>query len=338
MQDTTVTGAAPRLDAAAITVFERALLRGGIDRGRPEQDRQDLGPEEFAQACELLLRLRLLRPQPQRPDVLVPISPELAAAGMVAPLEEAIAQAEAQVRTIREEFDALMPRYRSSRRHPARWEAVEVLPDPVGAAAVLADAAANCRGEVLAVCDGGGPAAGPLGATRTALAVLARGGRLRTLCRAATQGGRAQREDVRTLVAAGAEYRTLPELPDAATVIDRSTAFLVRRGPDGCTTTVLVRDADTVAYLCQTLDLLWAAGSPYPGPAGPAPARSGAGLHRAVVRMLAEGAKDEVIARRLGVSLRTCRRHIAEILDGVGAESRFQGGVLAERAGLTGPG
>ncbi len=51
--------------------------------------------------------------------------------------------------------------------------------------------------------------------------------------------------------------------------------------------------------------------------------------------MLAEGAKDEVIARRLGVSLRTCRRHIAEILETLQADSRFQAGVLAERAGLT---
>ncbi|MCZ0982437.1 hypothetical protein O1L60_35735 [Streptomyces diastatochromogenes] len=53
--------------------------------------------------------------------------------------------------------------------------------------------------------------------------------------------------------------------------------------------------------------------------------------------LLAEGAKDEVIARRMGMSLRTCRRHIADLLEELGAESRFQGGVLAERAGLTCP-
>jgi hypothetical protein len=35
------------------------------------------------------------------------------------------------------------------------------------------------------------------------------------------------------------------------------------------------------------------------------------------------------------MSLRTCRRHIAEALLALGAESRFQGGVLAERNGLT---
>ncbi|KOG32387.1 hypothetical protein ADK34_09305 [Streptomyces viridochromogenes] len=52
--------------------------------------------------------------------------------------------------------------------------------------------------------------------------------------------------------------------------------------------------------------------------------------------LLAQGAKDEVIARRLGMSLRTCRRHIAELLEELGAESRFQGGALAERAGSPG--
>lgn len=50
--------------------------------------------------------------------------------------------------------------------------------------------------------------------------------------------------------------------------------------------------------------------------------------------MLAAGAKDETIARELGVSLRTCRRHIAEMMRMTGAGSRFQAGVLATQLGL----
>ncbi|MCX4743968.1 helix-turn-helix transcriptional regulator [Kitasatospora sp. NBC_01287] len=52
-------------------------------------------------------------------------------------------------------------------------------------------------------------------------------------------------------------------------------------------------------------------------------------LKHRIVQLLAEGAKDEAVARRLGISLRTCRRHIAEILDQLGASSRFQAGVRA---------
>ncbi|MBZ4323431.1 hypothetical protein [Streptomyces huiliensis] len=48
---------------------------------------------------------------------------------------------------------------------------------------------------------------------------------------------------------------------------------------------------------------------------------------------LSAGYKDEVVAKRLGTALRTCREHIAEIFDDVGAQSGFQAGWSArERA------
>ncbi|OIJ27740.1 helix-turn-helix transcriptional regulator [Nocardioides luteus] len=48
---------------------------------------------------------------------------------------------------------------------------------------------------------------------------------------------------------------------------------------------------------------------------------------------LASGAQDEQIARRLGVSLRTVRRRVAELLEELGASSRFEAGVEAARRG-----
>jgi DNA-binding NarL/FixJ family response regulator len=51
---------------------------------------------------------------------------------------------------------------------------------------------------------------------------------------------------------------------------------------------------------------------------------------------MAGGAKDELIARRLGISLRTCRRYIADLTKDLGAQSRFQAGVLAAQRGLLG--
>jgi hypothetical protein len=57
---------------------------------------------------------------------------------------------------------------------------------------------------------------------------------------------------------------------------------------------------------------------------------------RAVLEHLQAGEKDEVIARALGVSLRTCRKHIAELFVAAGAVSRFQAGARFGRAGLLG--
>jgi DNA-binding NarL/FixJ family response regulator len=54
---------------------------------------------------------------------------------------------------------------------------------------------------------------------------------------------------------------------------------------------------------------------------------------RQILRMLAEGLTDEMISRRIGVSVRTVRRTIAELSERLKAGSRFQAGVLAQRAG-----
>jgi DNA-binding NarL/FixJ family response regulator len=48
---------------------------------------------------------------------------------------------------------------------------------------------------------------------------------------------------------------------------------------------------------------------------------------------LAGGAKDEQIARALGMSVRTVRRRVADLMDELGADSRFQAGVEAVRRG-----
>ncbi|MEU9130595.1 helix-turn-helix transcriptional regulator, partial [Kitasatospora sp. NPDC048540] len=45
-----------------------------------------------------------------------------------------------------------------------------------------------------------------------------------------------------------------------------------------------------------------------------------------IMELLAAGLKDESIARRLGMSLRTTRRHIADIMEELDAASRFQAG------------
>ena len=46
------------------------------------------------------------------------------------------------------------------------------------------------------------------------------------------------------------------------------------------------------------------------------------------------GAKDEQIARTMGISLRTVRRRIASLLAELGVDSRFQAGMEAVRRGL----
>ncbi|MFF7654485.1 LuxR C-terminal-related transcriptional regulator [Streptomyces sp. NPDC007983] len=55
---------------------------------------------------------------------------------------------------------------------------------------------------------------------------------------------------------------------------------------------------------------------------------------REVLTLMAEGYKDDAAARKLGLSVRTYRRYVADIMRDLNVESRFQAGVRAVRAGL----
>ncbi|MFJ4283619.1 TrmB family transcriptional regulator sugar-binding domain-containing protein [Streptomyces massasporeus] len=60
-------------------------------------------------------------------------------------------------------------------------------------------------------------------------------------------------------------------------------------------------------------------------------------LARQILGALWAGVTDEVAARDLAVSVRTYRRHVAEIMALLGANSRFQAGVRAVELGLLPP-
>jgi hypothetical protein len=49
--------------------------------------------------------------------------------------------------------------------------------------------------------------------------------------------------------------------------------------------------------------------------------------------LLATAVKDEISARQMGVSLRTYRRYVAELLARLGAANRFQAAIVAKQRG-----
>lgn len=53
-----------------------------------------------------------------------------------------------------------------------------------------------------------------------------------------------------------------------------------------------------------------------------------------ILRALSDGHTDETAARHLGLSLRTYRRRVAELMGALGATSRFQAGARAQELGL----
>jgi len=144
-----------------------------------------------------------------------------------------------------------------------------------------------------------------------------------------SRAGFASRATAKRLLADGAQIRTLSQIPRAAVVFD-DTLAVVFDAPDDWGQPVArgVRDRHVVRFLIDLFDQLWADATPF---TGAEPGYEGVvdDLQRSVARLMAQGLTDEVVARRLGVSVRTCRRHIATLLQNLESVSRFQAGVRA---------
>ncbi|MEV4613591.1 helix-turn-helix transcriptional regulator [Kitasatospora sp. NPDC049258] len=235
---------------------------------------------------------------------------------------------------IQADFAALREYYRD--RSGAAAHEVELIPGLPEVRAALNRASAECREEMPTSQPGGNRAPEVLeDALERDAATLARGVRMRTLYHHTARFNAPSQAYVAVASALGAEYRTAHDLFGRLIVFDRELAFIPeRRGTWGA---VVIREPSIVHYLCAVFENAWTYAQPFSDAAVDGLERVAKDLDRTIMRLLAAGLKDETIARRLGMSLRTTRKHIADITDMLGAESRFQAGVLCARSGLLDP-
>ncbi|MHA4775923.1 LuxR C-terminal-related transcriptional regulator [Streptomyces sp. MSC1_001] len=134
--------------------------------------------------------------------------------------------------------------------------------------------------------------------------------------------------------ALGVELRLSPVVPMNMVLADENFALLPTDPHDPGSPTILARGPGLVRSYLALYEYCWQAASRY----GEEPGENGGdGLsdqQRAALHMLASGIKDEQIARSLGVSLRTVSRLLSEVMQELGAASRFEAGVKAARLGL----
>jgi DNA-binding CsgD family transcriptional regulator len=130
-------------------------------------------------------------------------------------------------------------------------------------------------------------------------------------------------------VAAGEQIRVLPDLSTRLLVVGDSHAVVPEPLGYADAPLSIVRQRGVVAAVKQWFELLWErAVVPSLDPGSPR-----VDLRGFVLQQLAAGAHDEQIARMLGISLRTVRRRVADLMAELGADSRFQAGVEAARRG-----
>ncbi|MFG2909532.1 LuxR C-terminal-related transcriptional regulator [Kitasatospora sp. NPDC048286] len=287
--------------------------------------------ESAAAAIARLLRVRLLQGSPDGPSGISAVAPGTASARLTAPMEAQIRERQRQLVDIQRELNRFAPSYD---RHCSRSGAVEVLANVQLVRDALNQASEHCRTEVLTSQPGGGSRASE--AMEEALvrdrAMLERGIRLRTLYHHTARFNGPSQAYVAAAAALGGEYRTAHELFGRLIVFDREMAFIPAQ--DGSWGAVVIREPSIVAYLCEIFEQTWERATPFTTAVGRQLEWVSREIDETIVRLLAAGLKDEAVARRLGMSLRTARRHIADIMEDLGAESRFQAGFRAAARGL----
>ncbi|MFF7528499.1 DNA-binding response regulator [Streptomyces bobili] len=144
------------------------------------------------------------------------------------------------------------------------------------------------------------------------------------------------RAHLRELVDQGALVRIASAaLPHETIVIDRRLAILAGLNGPGGREYTLTTAPNLVGGVYALFDAAWDAATDLKAfLRGEQPQLDTAS--RTVLRALGSGATDEKAARELGMSLRTYRRRVAELLTTLDADSRFQAGIRAGELGLNG--
>lgn len=316
----------PDIDDRETEVYRYAVREGAITS--LDLAAADLGipVTEIFTTVTRLVELHLLRTDNTAGDRLVPLDPETAANLLVSPIERAMYQR-------RELADHLRDRIGSITRPESGT------PEPVGSIDGLegADeirglfklASETCRKELLILRPSHHDEDQLDELLDPCYAALDWGVTVRVVCPHRSRAGFASRAKAKRLIEDGAQIRTLSHLPQAAVVFDQTlTVMFSLPGPGEKPTARRIRDRNVVQYLVNLFNQLWENAAPFIT-TEPGYADTTDDLHQSIARLMAQGLTDDVVARRLGMSVRTCRRHIATLLHNLDSVSRFQAGVHA---------
>lgn len=130
-------------------------------------------------------------------------------------------------------------------------------------------------------------------------------------------------------IALGEDARIFNGVPIKMIMVDAARAMLPldRTGTRGA---LLIESAPIINALDCLFEFIWERAIPYSATEN---SNTLTPLEQRVLTQLATGSKDEAVAQRLNVTVRTVRRHITSAVNKLGAENRFAAGVLAARRG-----
>ncbi|MFL6161142.1 MAG: hypothetical protein ACJ74U_02840 [Jatrophihabitantaceae bacterium] len=320
----------PAHDEHVAAVYRYATTNGIGDLTALAAD-LDLPAEAVDQAVAELARHRLLRKDLTDPSRLLAVDPEIAAMALVSPMEREIYQRRELIAQVRQRTDMFRADYAEAGQPAIAGAAARVTgaPEVRGYLKVTSD---GCEREVMMLQAGKQDTEEFDDFLQVCLQLLGRGVAVRIVCQHRSRADLTTRMKIKRVVDAGAQVRTAGHIPRTAVIFDQSLAVLLSSGA-GEVSASRVGDGDMVEFLVDVFDHLWDGATPVDcHDTGYAEVADD--LQQTIAGLMAKGYTDEVLARKLGMSVRTCRRHIATLMRDLDAISRFQAGVRAGRRQL----
>ncbi|MET8448603.1 helix-turn-helix transcriptional regulator [Streptomyces sp. NPDC005209] len=314
---------ADRLCEAGDRVYSRAVRRGRV-------------PRTDAEPVPCLLELALLHPDPDDMDWLVPTSPQEVMTRLLRGVHDEVRESQRRVGSAVAAFEWYAGLGRQLQASAsAEGTAIRVLDGLSRIQAAMDEATEACTTEVLTVQPGGIRREAELTeGLHRALALRGRGVHMRDLYTHVARHGQGLLTYLE-LMGDAVEARTLDEVIDRLILFDRTVAFIPANADR--TMALELRHPALVEYLVTVFERLWRLAIPLTASLPDTGIEGISHREQSIAALLAEGHQDAVIAERLGISVRTCRAHIARLSETLGAASRAQLGVRIAQVGLDGP-
>ncbi|WP_433165040.1 helix-turn-helix transcriptional regulator [Kribbella sp. CA-247076] len=163
--------------------------------------------------------------------------------------------------------------------------------------------------------------------------LLERGLKMRTVYLQSMTSSKQALDYAATMHRLGGEVRATPTLPMRLLIFDQEIAIMPMDPENPTAGAVIHRTPAVVSVALALFDAYWSRAAEMFAPEDRDENTPLTPHEAEVLRLLAGGAKDEQVARLLGISLRTARRITANLSERLDAASRFELGVAAAKRG-----
>jgi len=318
-------------------VYETALKQTGWTVGEAAAQ-MGVAEAVVEETLDRLESVGLLRPAPSTRSGYAAVAPEVALTRLFAMEDRQLARHQEQVAHTRQAITTVMRDFLDLRAPQRRTLEVEALSTTEQVDSFLDGAASLARQDAWWMHAGSIPTAPALDEMLLRdLGMLGAGIEVRALVLHRHARDPLMAGYLRELSLAGAQVRVATHLPQRMLVVDRDLALVPVDPEDSARGALAVHGTELVPTLRALYEHCWTLATPFLEDEAADPgAPEASPVEDVLIRLLAEGVKDDAIARRLGVSSRTLSRMISALLERLGVQTRFQAAIELNRRGRLG--